>query len=127
MGGYEDMELNKGVWRVRYSGNGNLGSMGTERRWLRRGAELAKASGYSHFVVSEAGSLERTQDVVFGEGTGKIRSISQNEATFSYSAADTVKAKSYRREGIVTGASTCPATPSSTCYSVEHVLSTIVD
>lgn len=50
-GGYSDQQLEPGIWRVRYGGNGYTTPETVQTFWLYRCAELAKEQGYDGFEI----------------------------------------------------------------------------
>lgn len=51
VGGFEERELEPGIWRVRYSGNGYTNAETAQTYWLYRCAELASERGFQGFQV----------------------------------------------------------------------------
>ncbi len=50
-GGYQEKELQPGVWRVTFAGNGYTTRETVQTFWLYRSAELAKAKGFDGFRI----------------------------------------------------------------------------
>lgn len=122
MGGYRDVALGPNKWRVSYAGNQHLGELGTEKAFLRRAAELAKAAGYPYFTVSEVKEsiLEKQTQMGTGKAVIEISSVGPNRAVAdtTYTSPFMVSSNSYRRSGLVTGVKA----DTEGAYSVDFIL-----
>lgn len=100
-GGYSEAPMGPGLWRLLYLGNQHLGSIGTERAFMRRSAELCSKDGYGYFLVEEGRSERVGRSVTMGSGSGTASPQLDGSMKLSYSPADSVRVSSYRKEGLV--------------------------
>src|SRR5690554_3761321 len=50
-GGYSEKEIEPGIWRVTFSGNGHANYETVQTYWLYRSAEVAMEKGYDGFEI----------------------------------------------------------------------------
>lgn len=106
MGGYEELELQPGQWRLLYSGNQHLGSLGTEAAFLRRAAELSKAADYDYFVVTQEQDLITTRTISAGPN---VVSTQVQPTLTGFNAVSTIErdepttSQGYVRKGMIKG------------------------
>lgn len=60
-GGFSETQLDKNVWRVRFTGNGNTEKYRAEDFALLRSAELTLKNGYTYFVSNDSNSSSETR------------------------------------------------------------------
>ncbi len=61
-GGYTDKELEPGIWRVTFSGNGYTSRETVQTYWLYHCAELAAAEGYDGFLIISNVNFSQAED-----------------------------------------------------------------
>jgi hypothetical protein len=89
-GGYSDKELQPGIWRIVFAGNGYTTAETVQTYWLYHVAQLSLSKGYDGFLILSPltlANLDRLQpDAAPGGGVIKVKGGGGGYvATYSYS------------------------------------------
>lgn len=116
-GGYEDFEVNDGVYQVTYHGNGYTPARTVSDLWLRRCADIARGHGAPYFEVLAVAGATDTQ--VLKRSTQCTGTTSGDTITAECSGGD----KTVNRHQVVGRIRLLPGTSESpNVYKTDSVL-----